>query len=140
MSLTYHYPNKFAGDLSALQTAKTAFLDFSQEIIPVNKPVLGDRIFKVESGIHVDGILKNPAIYEPFDPQIVGQEREIVLGKHSGHKSIDHKLKAYQLSDSCLKRMLQTIRERCTQLGRNLSDPELATLVMEVQNDSKIYC
>lgn len=140
MSLTYHCPDKFEGDLSNLQTAKKAFLAFSQALIPANKPVLGERIFKVESGIHVDGILKNPAIYEPFDPRIVGQEREIVLGKHSGQKSIDHKLKSYQLSDSCLKRMLQTIRERCSQLGRNLSDLELANLVMEVQNDAKIYC
>ncbi|WKY48272.1 hypothetical protein Q5O24_02770 [Eubacteriaceae bacterium ES3] len=135
MGLTYHFPDSFTGDLSALQTAKSAFLEFSREVIPANKPVLGERIFKVESGIHVDGILKNPSIYEPFDPQIVGQQREIVLGKHSGQKSITHKLKDYQLSDLCLKKILSTIKEQCTHLGRNLSDLELATLVMEVQND-----
>ena len=41
--------------------------------IPDNKPIVGKNIFKHESGIHVDGVIKNPFTYEPFSPSIVGQ-------------------------------------------------------------------
>jgi homocitrate synthase NifV len=62
-----------------------------------NKPILGKQIFNVESGIHVDGILKAPECYEPFPPEVVGQKREIVLGKQSGTASIRAKLSEFNM-------------------------------------------
>lgn len=58
--------------------------------IPPDKPVVGSCVFAHESGIHVDGVLKNPATYEPFAPELVGQKRRVVLGKHSGRRSVAH--------------------------------------------------
>jgi homocitrate synthase NifV len=49
----------------------------------LNKPIIGKRLFYVESGIHADGVLKLPKCYEPFPPEIIGQTRKIVLGKES---------------------------------------------------------
>jgi homocitrate synthase NifV len=49
----------------------------------LNKPIIGKRLFYVESGIHVDGVLKLPKCYESFPPEIIGQTRKIVLGKES---------------------------------------------------------
>ncbi len=54
-----------------------------------HKPVVGKNAFAHESGVHVDGVLKNPATYEAFDPASVGNERRICLGKHSGRKAIE---------------------------------------------------
>lgn len=59
---------------------------------PDRKAVIGRKIFYVESGIHVDGILKKPQMYEPFHPELVGVSRRFVIGKHSGRKSIAAKL------------------------------------------------
>lgn len=56
--------------------------------VPVNKSIVGDAVFTHESGIHVDGLLKNPLNYQSFDPQEVGREHRLVLGKHSGSKSV----------------------------------------------------
>ena len=56
--------------------------------IPVNKSITGEAVFSHESGIHVDGLLKNPINYQSFDPQEVGREHRLVLGKHSGSKSV----------------------------------------------------
>lgn len=58
-----------------------------------NKPIIGNDIFKYESGIHVAGIDKNPLTYEPFIPELVGMKRKLALGKHSGRNSISFKLK-----------------------------------------------
>jgi len=65
--------------------------------VRLNKPVIGSRIFHVESGVHVDGILKQPKCYEPFPPEVVGQKRKIVLGKQSGTASIMAKLSEFSI-------------------------------------------
>jgi len=68
--------------------------DNVQEISGVSmqkhKPIVGDNAFAHESGIHVDGILKDPKTYESFDPESVGQKRSIHLGKHSGRKGVEN--------------------------------------------------
>lgn len=57
--------------------------------LPVSKSIVGGMAFAHESGIHVDGIMKAPVTYEPFDPAIVGNMRRIVIGKHSGRKALE---------------------------------------------------
>ncbi len=52
------------------------------------KPVIGEDIFKCESGIHVDGIEKNTHTYEPYNPDDIGSKRTIYIGKHSGKKAV----------------------------------------------------
>ncbi len=56
----------------------------SHRPLPVSKPVVGDRVFAHESGLHADGVIKDPHNYEGFDPAEVGLTRSIVVGKHSG--------------------------------------------------------
>lgn len=56
--------------------------------VPAWKAVVGERVFSHESGLHADGVLKNPANYEGFPPEEVGLSRHIVAGKHSGTKGI----------------------------------------------------
>jgi homocitrate synthase NifV len=75
-----------------------------------NKPIIGKRIFNVESGIHVDGILKQPECYEPFSPEIVGQKRKIILGKQSGTASIRAKLS--ELDIQCTEKHISHILEQ----------------------------
>jgi len=58
--------------------------------IPPHKPLFGKDIFKHESGIHVDGLLKDGATYELFPPETVGGKRELIVGKHSGRAAIKY--------------------------------------------------
>jgi homocitrate synthase NifV len=56
-------------------------------------PVVGDGLFRHESGIHVRGVLSDPTSYEPYRPEWVGaSRREIVLGKHSGAAALRYVL------------------------------------------------
>ncbi|WP_040287148.1 2-isopropylmalate synthase [Sporosarcina koreensis] len=50
-----------------------------------NKAVVGKNAFAHESGIHQDGMLKNPETYEIITPALIGATAEpLALGKHSG--------------------------------------------------------
>ena len=56
--------------------------------IPAGTPVVGSRAFAHESGVHVDGVLKSPLTYEPYDPAEIGVRRRLVLGAQSGRASL----------------------------------------------------
>lgn len=56
--------------------------------VAFNKSIVGEAVFTHESGIHIDGLLKNAATYESFDPSELGRQRRTVLGKHSGSQAV----------------------------------------------------
>jgi homocitrate synthase NifV len=62
----------------------------SGRAVAPNKSIVGAAVFTHESGLHVDGLLKDPATYEGFDPATVGRDRRLVLGKHSGSHGVKH--------------------------------------------------
>ncbi|MDW7739446.1 MAG: homocitrate synthase [Bacillota bacterium] len=91
------------------------------------KPIVGANTFAHESGIHADGVLKHPSTYEVFSPEDVGLERQIVIGKHSGSKSIKMKFVEYgiDLSDEEASELLEAVRSVTVDLKRTLFDKEL---------------
>ncbi|MCL1950163.1 MAG: 2-isopropylmalate synthase [Turicibacter sp.] len=61
--------------------------------IPPNKAVVGLNAFAHESGIHQDGVLKNPETYEIISPALVGATgTKLPLGKLSGRHALTQKL------------------------------------------------
>lgn len=70
--------------------------------VPRNKAIVGDSAYAHESGIHQDGVLKNPETYEIITPQLVGvQQTSLPLGKLSGRHAFTTKLEelGYLLSE-----------------------------------------
>ena len=105
----------------------------SGRILPAWKAIVGDNMFAHESGIHADGAIKNPKNYEAFDPAIVGLERQIVIGKHSGKAAILNKFKEYNISldDYEAQKILEIIRSTSVRLKRSLFDKELVQIYKE---------
>ncbi|MGC2854355.1 homocitrate synthase [Novispirillum sp. DQ9] len=60
--------------------------------VPVNKSIVGAGVFTHESGIHVHGLLADPANYQALDPVLLGRRHTLVLGKHSGIAAVCHAL------------------------------------------------
>jgi homocitrate synthase NifV len=60
--------------------------------IPLNKAIVGEHVFTHESGIHVDGLLKDQRTYQSLDPRQFGRANRIVIGKHSGLSAITSSL------------------------------------------------
>ncbi|BCN32861.1 homocitrate synthase [Anaeromicropila herbilytica] len=127
-----HKPNK---ELQDLKDLTHLYSKITGEVIAKKKPIIGEDIFKVEAGIHADGIVKNPVNYEPYDPKIVGGKTEIIIGKHSGKKAILLKCTEYQIripEEYMVDQILLKIQEVCTMERRSLSKEEFIQLVKEV--------
>ncbi|GAB6168620.1 homocitrate synthase [Clostridium carnis] len=105
----------------------------SGRVLPAWKAIVGDNMFAHESGIHADGAIKNPKNYEAFDPDIVGLERQIVIGKHSGRAGIVNKFKEYgiELDDYASQKILEMVRTSSVRLKRSLFDKELVQIYKE---------
>jgi isopropylmalate/homocitrate/citramalate synthase len=83
------YDAEVAIDKSMLNPLSQAVAQASGMFIVPTKPVVGHNVFRHESGVHVDGMLKDPSTYESICPEPLGRSHEYVLGKHSGSGLID---------------------------------------------------
>ncbi|HEY8167504.1 MAG TPA: 2-isopropylmalate synthase [Candidatus Limnocylindrales bacterium] len=62
-------------------------------VVQPNKAIVGGNAFAHESGIHQDGVLKNPLTYEIMTPQSVGLSGSTLsIGKLSGRRGLQGKL------------------------------------------------
>lgn len=120
-------------ELTLLPQITALFQKITGKHVPLHKPVIGNAIFEVESGIHVDGILKNPELYEPFAPETVGMKRKIVLGSHSGHTSVREKLKDFEIdcNEKMIEKLLTYVQTEGRRLKRHLTDEEFLTALGE---------
>ncbi len=81
-------------DTASLMPLCKMVADLSAQYIPPTQPVVGERVFSHESGIHCHAMLRDTRAYEPFSPDLAGHEaRRYVLGTHSGTTAIRHLLK-----------------------------------------------
>lgn len=102
----------------------------SGRVLGLNKPIVGSNIFAHESGIHGDGVLKNPLTYEAFLPEEVGLERQMVIGKHSGSASIKAKFFEYglDLQAGDAREILARCRQMSIDKKRSLFDKEIVCI------------
>ncbi len=98
-----------------------------------NKAVVGANAFAHESGIHQHGVLANPLTYEIMTPASVGfTGQNIVLGKHSGRKALEHRLK--ELGHSLNKEELDAVYGKFTELAdrkKLIYDQDIVALLHE---------
>ena len=74
--------------------------------IPINQPGVGANAFAHSSGIHADGVLKDPQNYELYDfrelgrgePELVETGREISSGQYSGISGFRHIMGKMEIS------------------------------------------
>ena len=133
MALMYVYDYKGDINTKMFREVSEYVSQASGRVLPIWKAIVGENMFAHESGIHADGAIKNPKNYEAFDPDVVGLQRQIVIGKHSGKAGIINKFKEYNidLSDEEAQGVLEMVRASCVRLKRTLFDKELVKLYKE---------
>ncbi|WP_456474876.1 homocitrate synthase family protein [Candidatus Pyrohabitans sp.] len=87
-------------NLSVLTQLSRLVERYSGIRVQPHKPLVGKNAFAHESGIHVAAVLENPLTYEPFLPEVIGQRRRLVLGKHSGTRAVAAVLRAKGITPS----------------------------------------
>jgi len=101
--------------------------------VPPNKAIVGDNAFSHESGIHTHGVLRFPGTYEPLSPELVGQRRRFLFGKHVGAAAIRSELQRLGIKAS-----EEQIREIFSQVkalgdkGKMVTDAEWRAIVDSV--------
>lgn len=107
----------------------------SARTIPVWKPIVGSNVFAHESGIHADGVIKNPLNYEVFSPEEVGLARQLVVGKHSGSKAIKIKFREFgiELDDETCDEILRLARKAAVEFKRALFEKELMYIYKDLK-------
>jgi len=72
----------------ALPKVKDLFIRMGFNV-PEFYPLLGDNAFRTKAGIHIDGLLKNPQIYLPFDPEtVMGVPYTVEVTPYSGRAGL----------------------------------------------------
>jgi isopropylmalate/homocitrate/citramalate synthase len=93
MNLYMHYGvRKFEGKTGKLTHLAEFISQATGYTVPPNKAIVGAYAFAHESGIHTHGVLNDPATYEPYPPELVGNIRRLTIGKHSGKAIVKYKI------------------------------------------------
>lgn len=106
VALALHVRKDFYGHETQIvleETKRTSDLvsQLAGVAVPRNKAIIGANAFAHESGIHQDGVLKNPDTYEIITPSLVGvATNSLPLGKLSGRHAFSARMKemGYDLS------------------------------------------
>jgi 2-isopropylmalate synthase len=99
--------------------------------IQPNKAVVGGNAFAHESGIHQDGVIKNPLTYEIMTPQSVGLTgSSITIGKLSGRKGLANRLVTlgYELEGEALDAVYRQAMALADE-KKEVTDDDLVALV-----------
>lgn len=97
-------------------------------VIPSHTPVVGEAIFRSETGLHVAAISEHPGLYEPFDPSRVGASRDLRVGGKSGEQAVRRVLETQSPGTSTFPGLVSRIRRAAERLGRPLENRELVRL------------
>jgi isopropylmalate/homocitrate/citramalate synthase len=125
-------------DLERLTAVSRVVEEVSRVRLQDNKAVVGRNAFAHESGTVVAGVLEEPFTAEAYAPQLVGQERRIVLGKKSGARSVDFKLLEMGMAAEAVGRdeLLHLIKQEAIASKAPVSDERFLALARSVLSDS----
>jgi 2-isopropylmalate synthase len=79
-------------------------------------PYVGESAFATKAGIHASAIVKDPATYEHVKPDLVGNQRRVLVSDQAGRSNVLAELErvglAVDKSDSRVNRLLDEVKER----------------------------
>ena len=112
---------------------------------PPNRPIVGDKLYEVESGIIAGWVRMarkdNPLEYVPFSPELVGQKPvNIVLGKNSGPRSIEEWCEKLGVTATAEERMamLQQVKAKSFEKKDLLTADEFKAIVERVLQKASV--
>ncbi len=108
--------------------------ELTHESVQANKAIVGRNAFAHEAGIHQDGVIKDRRTYEIMNPEDVGVESTLVLGKHSGRHAVKKQCQdqGYELSRFELDRVYREVIALADR-QKSVSEADLLRIVETIQ-------
>ncbi len=77
-------------------------------------PYVGEYAFSHKGGLHASAVEKNPKTYEHISPDLVGNERNVIISNQAGKSNLLNQLKkmSIDLSDNKINDILRIIKEK----------------------------
>ena len=79
-------------------------------------PYVGESAFATKAGIHASAIVKDPATYEHVKPDLVGNQRRVLVSDQAGRSNVLAELErvglAVDKNDQRVNRLLDEVKER----------------------------
>ena len=118
---------------AALPPVSALVAEASGRPVAAGKSIVGDAVFTHESGIHVDGLLKDRRSYAGFDPEELGRSHRTVLGKHSGRSSVLHAYRelGLRIDEARGQALLERIRAHVARTKRAPGGEDLLRFLRE---------
>jgi len=116
-----------------LTAASRLVSEITSFVVQPNKAIVGRNAFSHQSGIHQDGMLKNPLTYQIMTAAEVGaDEYRLVLGKNSGRNGFRMYMRSLGIefgSDADLDRAFSRFKDIADQKASLCDEDLLATVV-----------
>lgn len=111
--------------------------------IPANKAIIGSNAFSHSSGIHQDGVLKNPETYEIMTPESIGLNKvQLNLTSRSGRAAVKHRLQTlgYQDEDYNLDELYKAFLALADKKGQVFDyDLEALIFINKLKDDEEHF-
>lgn len=130
--------------LTALSTVAHYVSELANLSLRNDMPFVGRSAFAHKGGIHVSAVLKETATYEHIDPELVGNNRRVLVSELSGASNILYKLKenglASHMQESARRELLNRVKQM-EYLGYELESAEgsFELLVRETLSELKPF-
>ena len=135
VALTQLYGRDTGIDPAALGNVAAVVAAAAARPIPPAKAIVGDHVFTHESGIHVDGLIKDRHTYQALDPALFGRSHTFVIGKHSGVAAIAAALADMRLQASAAEQqaILDRVRRHAVEHKGGVAPDTLAAIWRDIR-------
>ena len=139
MSLRSMYEAKTSIKTELLFEVSKLVEEYTGVKMPITMPIVGYNAFAHESGIHAQGVIIESETFEPgiMTPEIVGNRRRIVLGKHTGRHAVEEVLNGMDIhpSEEQLTEILSRVK-KIADKGKRVTDSDLLAVAETVMGQA----
>lgn len=120
------------------------FIDEVANLDPIDRsPFVGRSAFAHKGGIHVSAVMKDPRAYEHIEPELVGNQRRVLVSDLSGRSNVRYKAGEMdlELDDSEQARSAVTRLKELENMGYSFEGAEASfeLLVRSIRGESADY-
>ena len=122
---------KKAYKIEVLKGLAMRIVHMTGRTIEPQKPIIGEKIFYCETGLHLQGLKKDTSTYEPFSPEVVGAIRKLQYGSKIGREEVLSCIGGMKkhAANINLDEIVLAVRRKAEAIGRPLKKKELLSII-----------